>query len=151
MHQLPAQLLLGPLVVVVLQSLAHVLAHLLHVLALADLLGEGVVQLVAVMGTDLVNMAAELGVLARQLWGVILGWERDGDGHIVADVGAHQLLLEAGDKHAAAQGQGLFFGGAAGELDALGKSGVVQHQLVAQCGGPSGDGDNAGVGLQKPL
>ena len=96
-------------------------------------------------------MAAELGVLARQLRGVILGGERDGDGHIVADVGAHQLLLEAGDKHAAAQGQGLHLSGAAGELDALGKSGVVQHQLVAQCGGPSGDGDNAGVGLQKPL
>ena len=96
-------------------------------------------------------MAAELGVLARQLWGVILGWERDGDGHIVADVGAHQLLLEAGDKHAAAQGQGLHLSGAAGELDALGESGVVQHQLVACRGGPSGDGDNAGIGLQKPL
>ena len=127
MHQLPAQLLLGPLVVVVLQSLAHVLTHLLHVLALADLLGEGVVQLVAVMGTDLVNMAAELGVLARKLRGVILGGERDRYGHIVSDVGAHQLFFKAGDKHTAAQCQRLLFGGAAGELHALGISGIIQH------------------------
>ena len=151
MHQLPAQLLLGPLVIVVLQGAAHVLAHLLHGVALADLLSEGVVQLIAGVGADLVDVAVELGGLARQLRGVILGGERDGNGHIVADVGAHQLLLKAGDEHAAAQGQGLLLGGAAGKLDALGKSGIVQHQLVARGGGAAHNGHDTGIGLQEAL
>ena len=151
MHQLPAQLLLGPLIIILLQGLAHHDAHLLHGVALPHLSGEGIVQFIGSVAADLMNAAAELRRFARQLRGMVLGGKGNAHRHVVADVGAHQLLLKTGDEHTAAQRQRLLFGGAAGELDTLGKSGVVQHQFIAQSGSPACDGYDTGVGLQQPL
>ena len=52
---------------------------------------------------------------------------------------------EAGDERAAAERERLVFGGAAGELHAVGVARVVEHQLVASLGGAVGDGFDAGM------
>lgn len=131
MQQPLPQLHLRALGVVVLQTRAHLLPHLVHGLTLADLLGEGIIQRVGRNGADLVDVAAEFRVLARQLRRVILGREGHVDRHVVAGVLADELLFKAGDERAAAEDQRLLFGRAAGKLLAVRETGVIEDQLVA--------------------
>ena len=131
MQQPLPQLHLRALGVVVLQTRAHLLPHLVHGLTLADLLGEGIIQRVGRDGADLVDVAAEFRVLARQLRRVILGREGHVDRHVVAGVLADELLFKAGDERAAAEDQRLLFGRAAGKLLAVRETGVIEDQLVA--------------------
>ena len=76
-------------------------------------------------------MAAEFRVLSRQLRRVILGRERDVNGHIVAGVLAQKLLFKAGDKRIAAEHERLLFRRAARELLPVRKARVIEHQLVS--------------------
>ena len=56
-----------------------------------------------------------------------------------------QIMVYAGDERAAAERERLVFGGAAGELHAVGVARVVEHQFVASLGGAVGDDLDAGM------
>ena len=77
----------------------------------------------------------------------------EGDGHVkaVPHVVAHDLLLKAGDEGAAAQGQVIALGGAAGKDHPVHRAAVVDVGDVAVLGGPAGHRLLDAVGLQQVI
>ena len=75
----------------------------------------------------------------------------EGDGHVevVADIAADDLVLKAGDKGAAAQGQVVALGGAAGKDHPVHRAAVVDVGDIAGLGGPPGDRLLDAVGFQQ--
>ena len=73
----------------------------------------------------------ELGVLALEILGRVVGREGHLDGLVVARLGAGELLLEAGDEAARADHQRRAFGLAALEFDAVDAADEIDDQLVA--------------------
>ena len=126
-----AQLKFSAFGIIILKTFAHIFAHFRHILALPDLFCKHIVQRIGRNGADFMDMAAELRVLARQLRRVILGRERDVNGHIVAGVFAQQLLFKAGDECAAAKHKRLLFRRTARKLFAVRKACIVEHQFVS--------------------
>ena len=97
------------------------------------------------------NLALEFCLLAGKIGGVILLGKGHMDSHfLLADL-VQQLLLEAGDEHAAAQNQRLVLSGAAGELDTVTEACVIQNHLVTVLGGAVGHNSNAGILLAQTL
>ena len=95
--------------------------------------------------------APELCILTGQLFGMVLVGELDvnSDGGL-ADL-VQQLILKTGDKHAAAQNQGLILCGSAGKLLAVAETCVIQHHLVTGLGGAILDHRDPGCLLLQPL
>ena len=115
-------------------SLLHdAAAQVGHILE-ALLLCKGIRQLGQAPPDDAVGLDVEGGILARQLRH-ILGGEGDVDIPLLLRADARYLLLEAGDKHPAAQQQGIAFALAAFEGYAVHEALEVQRDLVAH-GGP---------------
>ena len=76
----------------------------------------------------------EDGGLTGQVLGLVLLGEADLDGLLLTDLHADQLLFEAGDERARAQGQRVVLGGAALEGLAVHLAEEVDHHLVAVLG-----------------
>ena len=97
------------------------------------------------------DFALEFCSLACQILGVVLLGKGDVHGHFFTGNLVQQLLFKAGNEAAAAQDQGLHFGGAAGKLLAVAETGVVQNHLIAVLGRTVLDGGNPGILLAQPL
>ena len=96
---------------------------------LADVGGEIVVKLGKLLVRDRVDLYVENGVLALQVFGVVLHGEGDGDVLLLADVHADELLLKARDEGLGADHELLAFGRAAVELHAVHGAGIIERSL----------------------
>ena len=132
-----------------LQALAQELAHLRHIFTASHFLGEHIVQLIRGLHPDGMDHAVEFGVLTGQGFGMVLLREGNLDDNLFLGDLVHQLLFKAGNKHAAAQDQGLVLGGAACKLLAITITGIVQNHFISQLGGTILNDGDAGILLPQ--
>ena len=97
----------------------------------AEALGEFVVQLAGVRAIDMEHVDFELGLLAGQFCALVVGGEGDLDFAGLALLHADQLLFEAGDELARADGQVRMVGRAAIERLAVDLADERQAETVA--------------------
>ena len=124
------QLEAGGAGVLLVQVLAQQLLQLVQRFQ-TDTLGELVVHLGFNLGLDGPHLDVEGGQFAGQMGGLVVFREGDLDGLFLADLGALQLLFEAGDEAARADHQVRVLGGAAVEGLAVQLAQEVDGQLVA--------------------
>ena len=93
----------------------------------------------------------ELRLFAGQVLSVILGGESHLHDHLFAANLIQQLLFKTGNKHTAAQNQGLILCGTACELLTLTETGIIQNHLIALLGRAVGDLCDPGVHLLQTL
>ena len=138
------------LVQLLLVGLADGLLELLQGVVLGAVLGQLVVQSGQLLVLDLVQLDLEDGGLAGQLLGLVLLGEGDVDVELIAGGVAHDLVLEAGDEAAAAQGQVVVLRLAALKGHAVGEALEVDVHDVAVLSGALA-GQLAGVALLHAL
>src|SRR6185312_16904666 len=97
--------------------------------------GEVVVEVREVLALDLLDRDRELRLLARQLGCAVVVGEVDGDGALVAGLGARELLLEAGYEASGAELDELVAPLSPGEGLAVDGADVVHDHEVAVRGG----------------
>ena len=138
------------LVQLLLVGLADGLLELLQGVVLGAVLGQLVVQSGQLLVLDLVQLDLEDSGLAGQLIGLILLGEGDVDVELLAGAVTHDLILEAGDEAAAAQGQVVVLGLAALKGHPVGEALEVDVHDVAVFSGTLA-GQLTGVALLHTL
>ena len=115
-----------------LQLAAHQFLELVEAVE-AEILSELVINLGLCFDLHLFYSDVELGILACQIFGLILFRESDCDGFLVTGLHANQLLFKAGDELARANHQSRIFRLAAFKFDTVELANKIDDQLITFC------------------
>ena len=120
------------------QALAYGSLVFLQRIAIGNVLGKLIVQRGQFLHADGIDLHLEGGGLALEVFSVVFLGEGHVDLHLVANVLAHQLILEARNEVAGTDHQRLPLGGAAFELLTFAEALIIDVHLVVQLYRPVG-------------